>query len=252
MCGTSTTTATQTSSRSTWATCGARSTRRSVGRRSRRCAAAVTASARTAGDAVRTWWRRRSVRTRLTVAASAVMAIALVFTAVSLVWGLHRSLLGSVDGTAQERAREAARLPVTDGVLPSNAEADNVVQIVDATGQVVASTANVAGEPRLFAFAPDRANEVRSVRRVKVPDAADSYRVAVVAAGDGKLAYAAVPDDDAREAVRRLLVAVVLGFPFVVAVLSVITWVLVGRALRPAEAASRRQREFVADAAHEL
>src|SRR3954451_23469096 len=114
---------------------------------------------------MRSWWRRRSVRTRLTVAASAVMAVALVVAALSLVWGLHRSLLGSVDSTAQERAREAARLPVTDGVLPSSAEADNVVQIVDATGQVVASTANVAGEARLFSFAPDHDSEVRSVRR---------------------------------------------------------------------------------------
>src|SRR4051812_36567708 len=200
---------------------------------------------------MRAWWRRRSVRTRLTVAASAVMAVALGLAAVSLVWGLHRSLLGSVDSTAKERAQDAARLPATDGVLPTSAEADNVVQIIDATGHVVASTANVVGEPRLFAFAP-RGVEVRSVRHVQVPDAADSYRVAVVSVEGGRLVYAAVPDDDAREVVRRLVVALAIGFPVVVAVLSLVTWLLVGRALRPVEAANRRQREFVADAAHEL
>src|SRR4051812_3783324 len=200
---------------------------------------------------MRAWWRRRSVRTRLTVAASAVMAVALGLAAVSLVWGLHRSLLGSVDSTAKERAQDAARLPATDGVLPTSAEADNVVQIIDATGQVVASTSNVVGEPRLFAFAP-RGVEVRSVRQVRVPDAADSYRVAVVPVAGGRLVYAAVPDDDAREAVRRLVVALAIGFPVLVGVLSLVTWLLVGRALRPVEAANRRQREFVADAAHEL
>src|SRR4051812_36956362 len=169
------------------------------------------------------WWRRRSVRTRLTVAASAVIALALGLAAVSLVWGLHRSLLGSVDSTAKERARDAARLPVTDGVLPSTAEADNVVQIVDATGKVVASTGNVVGQPRLFRFSASNI-EVRSVHRVDIPDAAASYRVAVVPVEGGRLAYAAVPDDDAREAVRGLVVALAVGFPVVVAVLSLVTW----------------------------
>jgi signal transduction histidine kinase len=93
---------------------------------------------------------------------------------------------------------------------------------------------------------------VRSVKHVDVQDAADSYRVAVAAASGGRLVYAAVPNDDQREAVRRLEVAVGIGLPVVAAIMALITWLLVGRALRPAEQASRRQREFVADAAHEL
>src|SRR3954452_16860545 len=177
---------------------------------------------------MRSWWRRRNVRTRLTVAASAVMAVALGLAAVSLVWGLHRSLLGSVDSTAKERAQDAARLPATDGVLPTSAEADNVVQIVDGSGSVVASTANVVGEGRLFTFAPNGDASVRSVKHVAIPDAADSYRVAVVAASSGRTVYAAVPDDDAREAVRRLAIGVTAGLPVVVAVLSFMTWLLVG------------------------
>jgi signal transduction histidine kinase len=64
--------------------------------------------------------------------------------------------------------------------------------------------------------------------------------------------YAAVPDDDEQEAVRRLIGAVAVGLPVIVGVLTLITWLLVGRALRPVDAANRRQREFVTDAAHEL
>jgi signal transduction histidine kinase len=157
-----------------------------------------------------------------------------------------------VDSTAKERAADAATLTATDGVLPTSAEADNVVQIVDARGRVVASTPNVVGEPRLFSFAPTGSRHVRSVTHVQVPDAADSYRVAVTAASDGRIVYAAVPNDDEREAVRRIAVMAAAGLPVVVAVLTVLTWLLVGRALRPVEVASRRQREFVADAAHEL
>src|SRR5436305_1545657 len=64
--------------------------------------------------------------------------------------------------------------------------------------------------------------------------------------------YAAVPDDDQREAVRRLVVAVAIGLPVLIAALVLITWLLVGRALRPVEVAARKQKDFVADAAHEL
>jgi signal transduction histidine kinase len=117
---------------------------------------------------------------------------------------------------------------------------------------VVASTGNVAGAGRLFTFRPAGTVSVRSVKHVDVSQAADSYRVAVAATGDGRLVYAAVPDDDEREAVRRLLGTVAIGLPVVVGVLTLITWILVGRALRPVEVANRRQREFVADAAHEL
>jgi signal transduction histidine kinase len=169
-----------------------------------------------------------------------------------LVFGVRHSLLSSVDSTAKERAADAATLPATDGVLPTSAEADNVVQIVDARGSVVASTPNVVGEPRLFTFAPSASQHVRAVRHVQVPNAADSYRVAVAAAGDGRIVYAAVPSDDEREAVRRIAVMATVGLPVVIALLTLLTWLLVGRALRPVEVASRRQREFVADAAHEL
>jgi signal transduction histidine kinase len=202
------------------------------------------------------WWRdrwqRRSVRARLTAVASTVMAVALCIAAALLVGGLHRSLLGSVDSTAQERARDAARLPADGGVLPSSAEADNVVQIVGANGQVQASTVNAARQPRLFTFVPHDGAVVRSVKRVAISDAADSYRVAAVGTSDGRIVYAAVPDDDQLEALHRLVIAVSIGLPVVIAALALITWLLVGRALRPVEVAVRKQKDFVADAAHEL
>ncbi|MFL6240331.1 MAG: sensor histidine kinase [Actinomycetes bacterium] len=201
---------------------------------------------------VREWPGLRSVRARLTLAASLVMTVALCIAAGLLVWSVGHSLRGSVDTTARERAREVARLPAVNGVLPTTGEADNIVQIVNATGTPVAGTPNLQGVGRLFTFVPRGGTPVHSVRRVPVPDAADSYRVAVVAAADGRLVYAAVPDDDQRAVLRRLQLAVVGGLPVIIGILVVTTWVLVGRALRPVEVAARRQREFVADAAHEL
>jgi signal transduction histidine kinase len=47
--------------------------------------------------------------------------------------------------------------------------------------------------------------------------------------------FVAVPADDARDSVRQLLSLLAIGLPGVVAVLGTVTWLLVGRALRPVE-----------------
>lgn len=242
---------------------------------------------------MRTWWRERSLRARLTIAASVVITFALCVASVLLVFGLRHSLLGSVDNTAKDRAHEAAEVPAPDGVLTSP-ESDAVIQIVDVSGTVVASSANVSGEARLLTDVPSGTISVRSVKHLSVHDPADSYRVAILRAGGGRIVYSAVPDDDQREAIRRVAGEVAVGLPVVIGVLALVTWLLVGRALRPVEdlrrqaadisetnlsqrltppvahddlrrlaetlndllgrldGATRGQREFVADAAHEL
>lgn len=54
------------------------------------------------------------------------------------------------------------------------------------------------------------------------------------------------------ETVASLVGALALGMPVVLVLASVLLWTLIGRTLRPVEEANRRQRAFVADAAHEL
>jgi signal transduction histidine kinase len=251
------------------------------------------------------WWRRRSLRIRLTAAATVVMSVALCGGAALLAVRLHASLITATESTARQRVDEIAgvlRTADRTGPLPPGAEADVVVQVVGAGGAVVSSSPNVEGQRRLFTFPPpggDLAGRpaVHVAGRLPVRDSADSYRVAVEAVtigGSPFIVYAAVPADDAADSVATLAGALAIGLPAVIAILVAITWRLVGRALRPVEllrrqaaeisatglhrrldvpaggdelsrladtlndllarleASVRRQREFVADAAHEL
>ena len=56
------------------------------------------------------WWRRRSLRARVTLASTAGLALALAAAAVLLTSALRLSLIRSLDNSARQGAREVAAL----------------------------------------------------------------------------------------------------------------------------------------------
>ena len=56
------------------------------------------------------WWRRRSLRARVTLASTAGLALALAAAAVLLSSALRVSLIRSLDNSARQGAREVAAL----------------------------------------------------------------------------------------------------------------------------------------------
>ena len=246
------------------------------------------------------WWRRRSLRLRLTAAASLVIAVAVTVSAVLLTVRLRENLTGSLDEAARERA-EAVAGALEAGQLPEVVPVDDddvLVQVVDPTGLVVAASPGLSGaEPVTTLPPPGAAARARTVASVAAPDGDEPHRVLTVpvATGEAELVVVvAFPLEEAEESVEELRSALALGVPVVVALLAAVTWVLVGRALRPVEVLRRqaadlsgtapeqrlavppsqdelarlaetfndlldrvessalRQREFVADAAHEI
>jgi signal transduction histidine kinase len=228
------------------------------------------------------------------------VGVALAAGAVILMLSLQGSLVRSGDGSAMARARDLAAL-VDAGDLPSTVTApgeDDVVQVVDSGGRVVATTANARGWQPIASFRPDGgAPVVRNVYDVRAGTELENYRVWAVRAGsDGQpsFVYVGTSLEAVSEATARLRAALAVGLPIMVALLAFSTWLLLGRTLRPVEeirsevseigalaldrripvpptedeisrlaetmnamldrleAASRRQREFVADASHEL
>ena len=119
-CGTTTSRATRTSSRSTSATCATRSTGRSVARRSRPCAVRATGWGATVAERR---WAGASVRTRTTVAAVLVVAVALVVGAFTLVVLVRESLRDGVETSAEQRASSLADEIDSSG-LPAQPPAD--------------------------------------------------------------------------------------------------------------------------------
>src|SRR4029079_822159 len=114
--------------------------------RSRRCAARVIGWAR-----VRAKWRS-SVRSRATIGASLVLALALVVGAVAAANLLRRALASQAESQLIDRVDEVQTL-ISNGlitrVLPPITSELRQVQVLDSSGGVVAVTPGLAGTTRL-------------------------------------------------------------------------------------------------------
>ena len=245
--------------------------------------------------------RRRdlSVRARLTLATTGVVAIALALGALGLVGILRLTLLGQHDAAARDQARGVAAL-VTAGRLPDVVPSGGttIVQVLDGAGRVAAASAGGDRlvpllEPGELARARDGAAVELSGRRLGVSEV---LRVVGVRAGpDGaQTVLVAGPVADIQRSVVVVEKAMVVVCLVLVAGAALLSRWLVGSALRPVEtltrdaaalgtrggagtlplpaaddeirrlavtlngmlarldAAAKRQRAFVADAAHEL
>lgn len=240
-----------------------------------------------------------SVRARMTVLATLVAVIAVGISAVALLVVLRHSLERAGDDAAKTRAQDLAALATT-GTLPRLLTVPNdedVAQVVDASGAVLAGSTGHTGRA-IATFAPEgRAPVVRMVRDVPDDNELIDFRVWAQRARtpDGPVTvYVGTSLESVNETIATVRRVLLLILPPLLALLAVASWVLVGRALRPVEAiraevadisgraldrrvpvpprrdeigrlastmnemldrlqaASERQRKFVADASHEL
>ena len=182
-----------------------------------------------------------SVRVRTTLAATLVVGLALALGGWLLLVTLQRSLTHRDDVVARGWARDlaaqsaAGSLPV---VIPPHGD-DDVGQVVDGHGNVVAATRNVARLPRLLGLTPSGAEpEVRTVPDVPDDREREAYRVWALAASseDGPVTvYVGTSIESVHETVVTLRRLLVRGLPVAVLVVFVGAWFTVGRALRPVE-----------------
>ena len=106
-------------------------------------------------------WPTLSLRARLTVVATVLVAVALLAGTVLLLVALQRSLIAALDETARQRARDVVAL-VDSGQLPDPipvAAGTPLVQVVDADDRVVAASAG--GDRLVPILLPDDVAAVR-------------------------------------------------------------------------------------------
>ncbi len=183
-----------------------------------------------------------SLRARLTAAAAVVVGVAVSGAAALLVWRVEATLVADLDLAAARQAVAVAASTAQGGApaISASEAGDTAVQVVNGRGEVIASSPNIEGEPRLFTFPPALPTEtpaVRTVATVPLGDGSD-YRVAAVAgrrAGTGYTVYVGLPLAPVRQTVTALTASLVVGVPLLATLLGVLTWLLVGRALRPVE-----------------
>ena len=184
------------------------------------------------------WWRRRSLRARVSLASTVGLALALVAAALLLRAELLASLSNGLDNTARQGARDVAALadahrlpdpvPVADGTI--------TVQVLNTHGRIVDAS---PGADLLVPLLPARqaAANARTGRAVLL--AGPPYglpgmvRVVAVPAGGGETVIAAISYDQVPDSVAALTRALLIGTPVLLLLLAGASWLVVGTTLRP-------------------
>lgn len=180
-----------------------------------------------------------TVRVRTTVAATVVVAMALAAGGAMLVSILTSSLEHNRQGIAVTQAVDIADLATTGQlprVLASPNEDATLSQVVDEHNQVIAASANIAGQPPVAPFAPLGGQRVvRHVQTLPWTDGGPSLLVALGGHLGGRPVnvFTAVSLEASDTAVQTVVLGLAIGLPFLLVLVAMTTWVIVGRALRP-------------------
>ena len=184
------------------------------------------------------WWRRRSLRARLTLATSAGLALALALAAVLLVNAQRASLIRGLDLSARQGAVEVAAL-IDQNRLPSPvpvAPGTLTIQVLDSSGRI----SNISpGADRLVPMLPPaqaeaaaRSGQARTLAGAPL-GMPSLLRVLAVGAAGHHVVIAAVSYTEVRDSLATLVKVLAIGTPLLFALLALATWLLTGYTLRP-------------------
>jgi hypothetical protein len=191
---------------------------------------------------------RRSIRLRVTVATVTVVALTLAAGGVVLVLLLQQLLISGLDDSQTARAVELssqASAGNLKGVIPGPAADTSLAQVISATGEVIASTANVSGESPILSRHPTaRIRTAQSITDSPLDTGAPFRLVAEpVNLPDGKgWIYVASSLAQIDAAVNQLRTLFIVAIPVVVLFIGAIAWFAVRQSLRPVESPTLPRR----------
>lgn len=199
--------------------------------------------------------RLATVRVRITLAAVAVVGLALAVGAVWLVGAQRDALTDNVETAARLRSRDIATT-IADGNFPSTLAVprgdENLVQVVDPSGKVAAESANIEGEPRFSELQPgDDGYAARSVSALPVGEG--SFRVVarrVTTQSGDFVVYVAGSLEAVDKSVSSLIRLLATSLPILLALVGITTWVVTGRALQPVESIRQEVEAIGAEDLH--
>jgi len=190
--------------------------------------------------------RFRGVRWRTTVAATLTVAVFLAVAALAFGFAQRQQLEASITEAARGQAADLASQVAQDGAgadLVTGAGDQSLVQIVDATGNVIAASPSVEGEPPVVDARPEP-GATRTVRSRALPIGEGEEFVVVargVAGPDGPVVVLVAESlelvGQSTEVVVNLLL---IGYPVVLLGVALTSYWLAGRALAPVEAIRTR------------
>ncbi len=177
-----------------------------------------------------------SLRARAAFGAVVVVGVALLVGSVAMVLLTRSSLTGNVREAAELRAEDVATALEAGGADPADLavedQEDAFIQVVDLDGIVVGASPNVEGLPAVADLDDETSTVIDDA-----PVGEDRFVVVAIDAADGEatvLVGRAL--DGADEATRALLGYLAVGVPLLLALVGLVAWRLVGRALAPVAA----------------
>jgi len=183
--------------------------------------------------------RLGTVRVRLTVLAVLVVGLGLLAGAAVVVTLVRQTLTADAETQAWQRARDTAAAVEAGNPRPSPGQA--LVQVVDRTGRVVSASPQLLGRGPLL---PGPRDTPVVLANPGIVEDHDYVAVGVPAAGGAVFAAASL--DPMAEGVDATTSALSVAVPVLLALIAGLTWLLVGRALRPVEAIRREVAEITA------
>jgi signal transduction histidine kinase len=183
------------------------------------------------------WWRRQSLRFRLTATASAVLAMALALSAYVFVVVLGNALERTIDGEVYQRAREVVAVADAGRLSDPVVVVDGtIVQVIDPAGRISDATPNTDRLVPLLSR-PEREAAIRSGdarfldgRPYGIPG---PLRVWVLRADDGRTVIAARSFTEISRALTTTAHVLLMGVPLLLALLAAASWLVIGRTLHP-------------------
>jgi signal transduction histidine kinase len=209
----------------------------------------MTAGRQGHGFRLSRWWRRRGLRARLTITATAGLAAALACGAALGTRALANSLVTGLDGTARQGAKGVAAL-ADAGRLPDPvpvAGGTVTVQVLGAGGRIVAAS---PGADRLVPLLSGRAlaAAARSGHAISLDGRPYGLpgllRVVAVPAHGGQIVIAAVSFAQVSGSIQMLWHAALIGTPVLIMFLAGVNWLVIGGALRPIAELRRGAQEI--------
>lgn len=194
------------------------------------------------GKAPRMRW---GIRARVTTLTALVVALTLVLSAIALAALVRQSLVAGLDDALISRAESVAAQArtATSSDIPATPRQDSLVQVLDANGTVIASTANIKGDDPVLSAPPAARRTTVSTLNDSPLDSTASFRVVAypveLASGPGWV-YAVASTTTVEAATASLVTLFWLGLPLILIVVAITVWYAVTSALRPVERIRRR------------
>jgi signal transduction histidine kinase len=177
---------------------------------------------------------------RATGAAVLVVGVTLVVASIAMLTLLERSLRDNVRTTADSRAEAIAddlSQSANSGHIAVEDQDDEFVQVLDADGNAVMASANLAGRPALVVLEP---GDTQMIGSVPFEDGSFLAVAAAATSMDGPLTVVLGRSlEGVGETRREVSGLLAVGVPLLLVVVGFVTWSVAGRVLAPVDAIRR-------------